>query len=279
MAEPPRPTGQAAWAARGAARRPGDGIEAEPEPDPAPGYRQRPGERPPGAAEGRWRTEMQKVMMLIAIMFGFVLAGCQTATTTQSKAPSQVVSVASDQEKNEAILQATKLRRCSNVYLDGLRNFSKSAALRKRMEKVVRRFETLCNITPQNPKEVKSLREKIRQHSRDERYPLVSSTYGAGNISEKTHMQESFFCANKTEKQKNRLQRQKKIALVFANASETLSIKRAGDLLQRKWDEVCAIPRGTQAEKRKFIRNIPDLWKTQGEFSKALLSVMAPSDS
>ena len=106
MAEPPRPTGQAAWAARGAARRPGDGIEvpgdgieAEPEPDPAPGYRQRPGERPPGAAEGRWRTEMQKVMMLIAIMFGFVLAGCQTAATTQSKAPSQVVSVASDPEK------------------------------------------------------------------------------------------------------------------------------------------------------------------------------------
>lgn len=221
---------------------------------------------------------MQKVMMLIAIMFGFVLAGCQTATTTQSKAPSQVVSVASDPEKNEARLQATKLRRCSNVYLDGLRNFSKSDALRKRMEKVVREFETLCNITPQNPKEVKSLQERFLQHIRGARYNLVSSTYRAGNISEKTHMQESFHCANKNEKQKNRLQRQKKIALVFANASETLSIKRAGDLFQRKWDEVCAMPRGTQAEKRKFIRNIPDLWKMQGEFVKAWRLVMAPSD-
>ena len=181
-------------------------------------------------------------------------------------------------KKNEARLQFRKLYSCSNLHLDGLRNFSKSAALRKRMEKVVREFETLCNITPQNPKEVKSLLEKFRQHSRDERYPLVSSTYRASNISEKTHMQESFYCENKNEKQKNALQLRKKIALVFANASETLSIKRAGDLLQRKWDEVCAMPRGTQAEKRKFIRNIPDLWKTQREFYKAWRLVMVPSD-
>ena len=73
---------------------------------------------------------------------------------------------AAPQTKDEAELQITKLFRCTDVNLNGLRNFSTKTSLKQRMERVVRGFETLCSITPRNPEEVKSLQERLAEHSR-----------------------------------------------------------------------------------------------------------------
>jgi hypothetical protein len=88
-------------------------------------------------------------------------------------------------------------------------------------------------------------------------------------------MQESFYCANKNAKQQDKLQTAKRIALMFANASETRSIEKASKRLQRKWDQVCAITRDTQKGKRKFIRKIPDLWEAHRNYINALASAFA----
>ena len=209
---------------------------------------------------------MNKVMALIAVVFGIVLAGCQTTTTPK---PERTAA------ESEASLQITKLFRCTDVYLDGLRNFSQTASLGQRMEKVVRGFETLCSITPRNPEEANSLQGRLTQHSRGARYKLVSRTYRSSNLDEKVHMQESFYCANKNARQQHKLQTEKRIALMFANASEAQSIEKASQRLQRKWDQVCAIPRNTQRGKRRFIRNIPALWEIHRNYSKALIATSA----
>ena len=167
-------------------------------------------------------------MALIAIVFGIVLAGCQTTTTPKP----ELTTNAATQAKSEASLQITKLFRCSDVYLDGLRNFSKNASLRQRMEKVVRGFETLCNTVPQNPEEVKSLKKRFDQHNRGARYKLVSRTYRSSNLDEKVHMQESFYCADKNAKQQSKLG-VTKIASMFASASETQSIEKESNRLQK----------------------------------------------
>ena len=201
-------------------------------------------------------------MRMIVMMLGLFLAMGQMAN-------------AAPQTKAEAELQITKLFRCTDVYLNGLKNFSTKASLRQRMGRVVKEFETLCSITPQNPEEANSLQRRLTQHSRGARYKLVSSTYRAINLDERVHMQESFYCANKNAKQQDKLQTAKRIALMFANASETRSIKRTSKRLQKRWDKVCAIPRNTQKGKRKFIREIPALWEIHRKYSKALISTSA----
>ena len=201
-------------------------------------------------------------MRTIVMMLGLFLAMVQMAN-------------AAPQTKAEARLQITKLLWCTDVYLDGLRNFSQTASLRKKMERVVRGFETLCNMTPRNPEEVNSLQGRIAQHTRGARYKLVSRTYRASNLNEKVHMQESFECANKNAQQQHKLQTARGIALMFANASEARSIEKASKRLQRKWDQVCAIPRNTQKGKRKFIRKIPALWEAHRNYINALASAFA----
>ncbi len=201
-------------------------------------------------------------MRTIVMMLGLFLAMGQMAN-------------AAPQTKAEARLQITKLLWCTDAYLDRLRNFSQTASLRQRMERVVRGFETLCNMTPWNPEEVNSLQRRISQHTRGARYKLVSSTYRASNLNERVHMQESFYCANKNAQQQHELQTARGIALMFANASETRSIKKASKRLQRKWDQVCATPRNTSKGKRKFIRKIPALWEIHRKYSKALASAFA----
>ena len=201
-------------------------------------------------------------MRTIVMMLGLFLAMGQMAN-------------AAPQTKAEALLEITKLLNCSDAYLNGLRNFSQNASLRQRMERVVRGFETLCNMTPQNPEEARSLHEKFTQHSDGARYKLVSRTYRASNLDEKVHMQENFSCVPRNTKQQNALQRAKKIALEFANASEARSIERASKRLQKRWDKLCSTPRDTQTGKRNFINRLPLYWEAGRKYIRVLRSTLA----
>ena len=200
-------------------------------------------------------------MRMIVMMLGLFLAMGQMAN-------------AAPQTKAEALLQITKLLTCNSAYLNGLKNFSQNASLRQRMEKVVKKFQTLCNTATRNPEEATSLRDKFVQHNRGARYKLVSRTYERSSLDEKVHMQESFQCANRNATQ-GYYSQVKEVALKFASTSETRSIKRTGKRLQKRWDKVCAMPRGTQTEKKKFIRSIPALWQAFREHHEAIRSVFA----
>ena len=201
-------------------------------------------------------------MRMIVMMLGLFLAMVQMAN-------------AAPQTKAEALLEITKLIRCSDAHFNGLRNFSTKASPRQRMEKVLKRFEILCNMTPRNPEEARSLDEKITQHNNGERYKLVSRTYRSSNLNEKIHMQEAFSCIPKNTKQQNLLQRAKKIALGFANASETRSIEKASKRLQKRWNKLCATPRDTQAGKRKFINRLTSFWEAARKYRRVLHSTLA----
>jgi len=201
-------------------------------------------------------------MRTIVMMLGLFLAMVQMAN-------------AAPQTKAEALLQITKLLWCTDVYFDGLRNFSTKASPRQKMERVVRGFETLCNMTPRNPEEARSLSEKITQHSDGARYKLVSRTYISINLNEKIHMQEAFSYIHRNTKQQKVLQRAKKIALGFANASETRSIEKASKRLQKRWNKLCATPRDTQAGKRRFIRRLTSHWEASRNYFRVLRSPLA----
>ncbi len=198
---------------------------------------------------------MRTKTMILSLFVAFFLAIGQIAN-------------AAPQTKSEALLQVIKLLSCNGAYLDELRNFSEKASLRRKMEKIVRKFTTLCNITTRNSEGAISLQNRFDQHNK-----LVISHTKRSNLDEKVRMQEFFHCMSKDVAQENYL-KAKKIVLRFANSSETRSINKASKRLQKKWNQICAMPRGTQAEKKKFIRKIPSLWKAFREHNKAMRSAL-----
>lgn len=216
---------------------------------------------------------MQKVMMLIAIMFSFVLAACQTATTTRNTTSSEGVSVGNDWKnsetgrkfRNRSGVSCRAWNRGSPTFADEISQSFSSQHQEKidQLRKNEASWVQLCNDLPM-VKTKNQARSWLKDREGIARVLVENDKYWIGSPSRWSDVEEAkiwhaFLCREGVRSMKSSAQVTAEVIAENSPWNATRATQKAENIAA-KASNVCS--RGYDGVEKKFISESKGVWES-----------------